>query len=229
MSLSAAVANNYTFYAQMGNLQSAIGLKFAESYPDSHSRGMETHIDVGDRLNELMQNHPLYRGRGQSALGRDTGVPQSTINRILSNTSVPEMATVIKLALRFGVTCEWLLTGRGPKNPTELNETPQRTYDLHSGFPVDVNLQEFPIDVTKALQAALTAFRTGGDIRSSDLRTIIWYALTPVESGNMALSNEGPAPQEHEQALEDRAAAAIKRMGNEHVAREKGTKKRHQS
>lgn len=194
-----------------------------------HSLGMETDIDIGDRLNELMQEHPHYRGRGQSALARDTGVPQPTINRILSNKSVPEMATVIKIALRFNVMCEWLLTGRGPKTPTEITETPQSGPFFTQGNPLDSDRQEFPIDVTKALQSALTAFRTGGDIHSSDLRTIIWYALTPVESGNMALSNEGPASQEHEQALEERAAAAIKRMGNQHVEHEKGTRKRHKS
>lgn len=185
--------------------------------------------NIGDRLDGLMQAHPLYRGRGQSALARNTGVPQPTINRTLSNNSVPEMATVVKLAEAFDVTCEWLLTGRGPKFIADIGAGAHSANDLRRGLPTDLDLQKFPDDVTKALQSALTAFRKGSDIRSSDLRIIIWYALTPVESGNIAQTG-AQASSEHEQAIVERATAAIKRTGNEHAERIKGTsKKRHQS
>lgn len=73
----------------------------------------------GSRLDALMNEHQLYRGRGgQSALSRDTGVPQPTINRLLSNKSTPEMATAKKLAAAFGVSVEWLITGEGGKKPS---------------------------------------------------------------------------------------------------------------
>lgn len=185
--------------------------------------------DIGDRLDGLMQAHPLYRGRGQSALSRNTGVPQSTIARILSNKSIPEMGTIVKLAEAFDVTCEWLLTGRGPKFIADIGGSAPSANVLRHGLPVDTNLQKFPTSVTNALQSVLTAFRTGADIRSADVRTIIWYALTPVESGNIAQTSSADVT-EHERAIVERATAALKRTGNEHVEPNRETpKKRHQS
>lgn len=71
---------------------------------------------VGDRLDELMQAHPLYKGqRGQSSLARKTGVSQPTISRILKGSGTPEMSNITKLAIEFGVTSEWLLSEREPK------------------------------------------------------------------------------------------------------------------
>lgn len=207
-----------------GSMSTALEYKFAECYSPAHSPGME---NIGDRLDGLMQAHPLYRGRGQSALARNTGVPQPTINRILGNKSVPEMATVVKLAEAFGITCEWLLTGRGPKFIADIGSATQNVSIPHSGLPEESARQEFPDDVGKALQSVLTAFRTGADIRSADLRIIIWYALTPVESGTIA-QNDEPANREHEQAIVERARAAIKRTGEDHERVKSGSKKRHQ-
>lgn len=100
---------------------------------------------------------------------------------------------------------------------------------FHRELPLEEGQQKFPIDVTKALQSALTAFRTGADVRSADLRTIIWHALTPVESGNIANTSSADVT-EHERAIVERATAALKRTGNEHVEPTRETpKKRHQS
>ncbi len=80
-----------------------------------------TERGFGDRLDELMQEHSLFSGtRGQSALSRASGVPQPTISRLLKKSSAPEMETVVKLARPFGVTCEWLLTERGPKYVADI-------------------------------------------------------------------------------------------------------------
>lgn len=207
-------------------MSTTLEYKFAECYSPAHSPGME---NIGDRLDGLMQAHPLYRGRGQSALARNTGVPQPTINRILSNKSVPEMATVVKLAEAFNVTCEWLLTGRGPKFIAEINEAMQFANVLRSGLPESSEREKLPDDVTKALQSVLSAFRQGADMRSADIRTIIWYALTPMESGNIAQTND-PTPSDHERSIVERAAEAIKRAGEEHGEHGKvGARKRHKS
>lgn len=207
-------------------MSTALEYKFAECYSPAHSPGME---NIGDRLDGLMQAHPLYRGRGQSALARNTGVPQPTINRILGNKSVPEMATVVKLAEAFGITCEWLLTGRGPKFIADIGPATQNVSIVHSGLPEEPTQQRFPNDVGNALQSVLTAFRTGADIRSSDLRIIIWYALTPMESGTIA-QNDEPAHTDHERSIVERAAEAIKRAGEEHGEHGKvGARKRHKS
>lgn len=214
----------------MDTCQCTLESEFAPTYTPAHSPCMEECMDdIGTRLDGLMQAHPLYRGRGQSALSRRTGVPQPTINRILKNQSVPEMGTVVKLAEVFDVTCEWLLTGRGPKFIAELGTVGTSANVFHSGLPEDADQQKFPLDVTKALQSALTAFRTGADVKSADIRTIIWYALTPVESGNIARTSSADVT-EHERAIVERATAALKRTGNEHVEPIRETsKKRHQS
>lgn len=85
-------------------------------------RGMNTNSEqgFGDRLDELMQDDARFGARGQSALASASGVPQPTISRILKKNGAPEMETVVKLAVVFGVTCEWMLTGRGPKYAREL-------------------------------------------------------------------------------------------------------------
>lgn len=102
----------------MTTLQYAIECDFDRDYSRLHIQRMdtrETDQQFGDRLDELMQGHERYGVRGQSALAKDSGVPQPTISRILKNKSAPEMETVARLAVVFNVTCEWLLTGRGPK------------------------------------------------------------------------------------------------------------------
>jgi transcriptional regulator with XRE-family HTH domain len=224
--ISSSYAPKKPFYTQMDDCQCAIECEFADSYSQPHSYRMET---IGNRLDELMQAHPLYRGRGQSSLARNTGVPQPTINRILSNKSVPEMATVVKLAEAFDVTCEWLLTGRGPKFIADIEASMQFANVLRSGIPEESEREKFPNNVTNALQAVLSAFRTGANISSSDVRTIIWYALTPVESGNIAQNND-LAHSDHEKTIVERATEAMKRTGDDHVDRSKGgAKKRHQS
>jgi transcriptional regulator with XRE-family HTH domain len=84
---------------------------------------MDKKKTIGDRLDELMQSHTTYGRRGgQSALARATGVPQPTINRILSNKSIPESETARKLALAFGVSITWLLSGEGPQYIKDLED-----------------------------------------------------------------------------------------------------------
>jgi transcriptional regulator with XRE-family HTH domain len=210
----------------MNGCQYTIECEVVDSYSRLHSYRMET---IGNRLDELMQAHPLYRGRGQSSLARNTGVPQPTINRILSNKSVPEMATVVKLAEEFDVTCEWLLTGRGPKFIADIGASAPTVSVMHHGLPEEPGLQEFPLEVTKALQSVLTAFRMGANISSSDMRTIIWYALTPVESGNIAQTS-APGHSERERSIVERATTALRRTGEAHDTRTPDeSKKRRQS
>lgn len=79
---------------------------------------------AGARLFDLLSKHPNYGPRGQSRLSRDSGVPQSTISRFIKDGNVPEMETIAKIAVVFEVTCEWLITGRGPKYVAETYVTP---------------------------------------------------------------------------------------------------------
>lgn len=85
---------------------------------------MDTNTErgFGDRLDELMQDDKRFGPRGQSALARLSEVPQATISRTLKKASAPEMETVVRFAKVFNVTCEWLLTGRGPKYIRDMRD-----------------------------------------------------------------------------------------------------------
>jgi DNA-binding phage protein len=135
--------------------------------------GRMTKSDVGDRLNELMQAHPLYRARGgQTALAKKTGIPQPTINRILGKKSDPEMGTLSKLAVEFGVTTEWLATGREPK------------------FMADVVLTDKAGNVTAVEMKTMSS-------SGEQLSTIegVQAALAQIEE-NLRAAKEGSAPPE---------------------------------
>ena len=68
-------------------------------------------LDISKQLAKLMRERHL----SQSALSRATGVPQPTINRILSEvTREPRRDSVVRIANYFGVT------------PESLYETPNK-------------------------------------------------------------------------------------------------------
>ncbi|MBU9501302.1 helix-turn-helix domain-containing protein [Burkholderia multivorans] len=123
------------------------------AYSLTHSHAMKK---VGDRLRELLHAHPNYGERGQSKLSRDTGVPQPTISRILRGGSVPEMETLAALAIPFGVTCEWLLTERGPKFVAELY-SPQ-THDRATEAPrvLPLHVQRLISEIKRANDAGVS-------------------------------------------------------------------------
>lgn len=123
------------------------------AYSLTHSLAMKK---VGDRLKELLHAHPNYGERGQSKLSRDTGVPQPTISRILRGGSVPEMETLAALAIPFGVTCEWLLTERGPKFVAELYS--QQPYDRATELPrpLPLHVQKLISEIKRASEAGVS-------------------------------------------------------------------------
>ncbi|WP_338910744.1 helix-turn-helix domain-containing protein [Mycetohabitans rhizoxinica] len=72
-----------------------------------------SYMELADRLKEVMRER---RVKSQSALGRMSGVPQPTINRLLrGHTENPDSDTIAKLAIALSIHAEWLLTGRGEK------------------------------------------------------------------------------------------------------------------
>lgn len=67
-----------------------------------------SHNLVPQHLRTLMNQH----GLGENALSRETGVPQSTIHRVLNAHSLdPRDSTLLPLALHFGITVEQLRRG----------------------------------------------------------------------------------------------------------------------
>ena len=83
-------------------------------------------LDVSKQLSKLMRDNNL----SQSALSRATGVPQPTINRILSEvTREPRRDSVVRIANFFGITPESLYESRGAKTArTPTAETVEEIY-----------------------------------------------------------------------------------------------------
>ncbi|MBZ5793885.1 helix-turn-helix domain-containing protein [Burkholderia contaminans] len=122
------------------------------AYSLTHSLAMKK---VGDRLRELLHAHPNYGERGQSKLSRDTGVPQPTISRILRGGSVPELETLAALAIPFGVTCEWLLTERGPKFVAELYASQPNERATEATRALPPNAQKLVSEIKRASEAGV--------------------------------------------------------------------------
>lgn len=147
--------------------------------------------DVGDRLNDLMQAHPLYRGRGgQSALGKKTGVPQPTVNRILGKKSVPESGTLAKLAAEFGVTTDWLLTGRAPKYNADYvaHDPAAQTVAVEAKTQPDKTLEpsKYPDYVLDALEAVVQAYLLDAPREAFDAVAVLLLLKKKQESGNIS-------------------------------------------
>jgi DNA-binding XRE family transcriptional regulator len=55
----------------------------------------------------------------QTPLAKWLGFSQPTVNDWLNGKGLPSLDTAIRLAIKFNVCAEWLVTGRGPKYPGE--------------------------------------------------------------------------------------------------------------
>lgn len=91
---------------------------------------MATKLDISKQLAKLMRE----QGLSQSALSRATGVPQPTINRILSEvTREPRRDSVVRIANYFGVTPESLYEAPSRKSATSRRkESIEALFDLIS-------------------------------------------------------------------------------------------------
>jgi transcriptional regulator with XRE-family HTH domain len=75
-------------------------------------------LEISKQLAKLMRERRL----SQSALSRATGVPQPTINRILSEvTREPRRVSVVRIANYFGVTPESLYETPSKKGKSDVN------------------------------------------------------------------------------------------------------------
>ena len=83
-----------------------------------YKAGMMMKLDISKQLSKLMRDNNL----SQSALSRATGVPQPTINRILSEvTREPRRDSVVRIANFFGITPESLYETGGTKSARPLS------------------------------------------------------------------------------------------------------------
>jgi transcriptional regulator with XRE-family HTH domain len=83
-------------------------------------------LNISKQLSKLMRDNNL----SQSSLSRATGVPQPTINRILSEvTREPRRDTVVRIANFFGITPESFYESGGSKaDRTPAAETVEEIY-----------------------------------------------------------------------------------------------------
>ena len=77
----------------------------------------------GQRLRRLIDESP-YKGESQRRLGRTFGVSGPTVNEWLKGKKMPGIETAIRVALVLDVCVEYLLTGRGPKQPNSNVSAP---------------------------------------------------------------------------------------------------------
>jgi transcriptional regulator with XRE-family HTH domain len=91
---------------------------------------MATRLDISKQLAKLMRDQRL----SQSALSRATGVPQPTINRILSEvTREPRRDSVVRIANYFGVTPESLYEAPSKKSVAlQSKQSIEALFDLIS-------------------------------------------------------------------------------------------------
>jgi transcriptional regulator with XRE-family HTH domain len=90
------------------HVNAQMDMNLVAAYTAPYSPGM----NIADRLDHLMKLREL---ENQSELSRVSGVPQPTINRILSGkTASPDMPTLQKLAVALRSTSSWIADGVGP-------------------------------------------------------------------------------------------------------------------
>lgn len=66
---------------------------------------------IGQRVVECRKE----KGMTQIELVRQTGLSDQTITNLEKGHSPPNLTTVLKVAKVFGVTLDWLITGKGSK------------------------------------------------------------------------------------------------------------------
>lgn len=91
------------------SVNAAVDSDLPVTYSDAYISSMK---DIASRLDEAMK---IRKVESQSALSRESSVPQPTINRILKGTTTnPDLQNVKKLAKALKVNVEWLTDGVGP-------------------------------------------------------------------------------------------------------------------
>lgn len=63
-----------------------------------------------------------YPGLNQIELGKRLGVSNATIHHWMSGNKLPGMANLVQIAIKLGVSVEWLATGRGTMFPVDSDD-----------------------------------------------------------------------------------------------------------
>lgn len=73
-----------------------------------------TYVEFARRLHQALDDAGFVKGRLRTGeLARDNNVSRETARKWLSGLALPELERMIGLAVKTGVSFEWLATGRG--------------------------------------------------------------------------------------------------------------------
>lgn len=79
----------------------------------------EVKNEFSKRLNRVLDDHDIPpKGKNRQAIiAQMFGVTQKGARKWLEGESLPELSRGVIIARKFNISYEWLMTGRGPKNP----------------------------------------------------------------------------------------------------------------
>ena len=107
-------------------LSSIIGYSDKKTIDDFYNGNVDTYSmkypEFASRLDQVWKECE-DAPKKQTPLAKWLGFAQPTINDWLNGKILPSLDTAIKLASKFDVCVEWLITGNGPKRSTDLINT----------------------------------------------------------------------------------------------------------
>lgn len=117
---------------------------------------------IADRIDFAMRHAGI---KSQADLARLSGVPNSTIVRILKDNSDPNVANLAAISRACGISMDWLATGREqePASPTVT-----LTYVTHDELQLLTAYREATSDTQQRILAAITALSTSTRSTTSD-------------------------------------------------------------
>lgn len=110
---------------------------FASIFTERRLFRQNTNMSLGERIKKLSDE----KGVSNYQISKDTGISQSTLSRLMTNSTSKLNSTNIEiLAKYFDVSVDYLRTGNEEKTPKEgvLVEEPHSVYEVKNKIVVDV-------------------------------------------------------------------------------------------
>ncbi|WP_200542028.1 helix-turn-helix domain-containing protein [Klebsiella pneumoniae] len=153
------------------------------------SADKETILTISPDGKESMRDRikSLFRGRSMRKVASDWGLAYSTLNNYFSRSGTPNIEVLIIIAMKEGVSLEWLATGRPPVNHTERNDSKNQ---------IEVNVSSNALMATwqtlfdslkeeevKALLSLIMRMGVNGVLELAEMKTSIDSAFLRLDEG----------------------------------------------
>ncbi|OHY70343.1 hypothetical protein BB778_00020 [Pluralibacter gergoviae] len=125
----------------------------------------------------------LFRGRSMRKVASDWGLAYSTLNNYFSRSGTPNIEVLIIIAMKEGVSLEWLATGRTPVNHNLKNQneaTPVSNALMTTWQTLFDSLKE---EEVKALLALIMRMGVNGVLELAEMKTSIDSAFLRLDVG----------------------------------------------